>query len=466
MTRIRPISAACVFFLLCSLSNAAHSQHQEASTPTKLAEPAPSQTPLDLHPAHLLGPIDTAPHPYDDRATRPCKAIHGCLPYWIDPNLVPWDVVTHLACYAIVFHPDGTIENSWRWPWTATIAAARSRGIEVLPIITLGFDDDANETFLHDPVARSRMIDALRPMMTPHADGIYIDLEGNDSARWAPLIPDFARQLRSAFRADNPAFKIYAAVPPMDWTQGWDFIDAASACDALFFMGYDYFGPFSWFSGPSGPLTGLDFCITNSLNYYYRQLLTLHPDRLVLGVPFYANHWITQGPEPYSTVVRFVEQLHYDRAAELASPPGRQRFDGLSTTPWAVWNENDEWHQVWFDDVQSLSRKFDEVDARRLGGIGIWALGFDGQRPELHDLLVDRFIDSCARECVADMDDGSGAGRPDRGVTVDDLIFFLHAYSIGLIIADIDDGSGTGTPDSGVTVDDLVYYLARYVEGC
>lgn len=32
--------------------------------------------------------------------------------------------------------------------------------------------------------------------------------------------------------------------------------------------------------------------------------------------------------------------------------------------------------------------------------------------------------------------------------------------------ADIDDGSGTGTPDGGVTFDDLIYYLLRFDSGC
>ena len=33
-------------------------------------------------------------------------------------------------------------------------------------------------------------------------------------------------------------------------------------------------------------------------------------------------------------------------------------------------------------------------------------------------------------------------------------------------VADVDDGSGTGTPDGGVTIDDLIYYLTRFEAGC
>jgi hypothetical protein len=68
--------------------------------------------------------------------------------------------------------------------------------------------------------------------------------------------------------------------------------------------------------------------------------------------------------------------------------------------------------------------------------------------------------------CVADVDDGSGTGTPDGGVTIDDLLYYLGIYSAGSIAADVDDGSGTGTRDGGVTIDDLLYFLLRYEAGC
>ena len=68
--------------------------------------------------------------------------------------------------------------------------------------------------------------------------------------------------------------------------------------------------------------------------------------------------------------------------------------------------------------------------------------------------------------CVADVDDGTGTGSPDGGVTVDDLLYYLTQFNAGSLSADVDDGSGTGAPDGGVTVDDLLYYLVRYNAGC
>lgn len=68
--------------------------------------------------------------------------------------------------------------------------------------------------------------------------------------------------------------------------------------------------------------------------------------------------------------------------------------------------------------------------------------------------------------CMGDVDDGSFTGTPDGGVTIDDLLYYLSIYELGLGTADLDDGSGTGTPDGGVTIDDLLYFVLRYAAGC
>ncbi len=69
--------------------------------------------------------------------------------------------------------------------------------------------------------------------------------------------------------------------------------------------------------------------------------------------------------------------------------------------------------------------------------------------------------------CPADLDDGSGTGSPDDGVTIDDLVYFLDEFAMGSIEADLDDdGLDPASPDGGVTIDDLVFFLAHFADGC
>ncbi len=68
--------------------------------------------------------------------------------------------------------------------------------------------------------------------------------------------------------------------------------------------------------------------------------------------------------------------------------------------------------------------------------------------------------------CVADTDDGSGAGTCDGGVDISDLLYYLLLFDGGDLDADLDDGSSTGTPDGGVDISDLLYFLLRFDQGC
>jgi probable HAF family extracellular repeat protein len=98
------------------------------------------------------------------------------------------------------------------------------------------------------------------------------------------------------------------------------------------------------------------------------------------------------------------------------------------------------------------------ADGRRIVGVGVAqgaTLASEGFVATLGDAA-----------CAADLDDGSGSGTPDQGVTIEDLIYFLDAFQAGDTAADLDDGSGTGVRDGGVTIEDLIYFLQHFFDGC
>ena len=68
--------------------------------------------------------------------------------------------------------------------------------------------------------------------------------------------------------------------------------------------------------------------------------------------------------------------------------------------------------------------------------------------------------------CPADLDDGGGAGQPDGGIDINDLLYFLGQYESGVCGADLDGGAGNGLPDGGVDINDLLFFLAHYEGGC
>ena len=50
------------------------------------------------------------------------------------------------------------------------------------------------------------------------------------------------------------------------------------------------------------------------------------------------------------------------------------------------------WRQLYLDDATAIRAKYDIVNRYGLRGAGIWALGYDGTRPELWAAIKDKFI--------------------------------------------------------------------------
>ena len=68
-------------------------------------------------------------------------------------------------------------------------------------------------------------------------------------------------------------------------------------------------------------------------------------------------------------------------------------WDDVSQTPfYTYFDDNNQPRIVHFDNVRSLGIKYDFINSEKLRGVGIWALGYDGQSQDLEQLLIDKFI--------------------------------------------------------------------------
>jgi hypothetical protein len=112
--------------------------------------------------------------------------------------------------------------------------------------------------------------------------------------------------------------------------------------------------------------------------------------------------------------------------------------------------------------VAGIPAGYTLMTAQKINDLG-WIVGFGYGGGGMYKSYV---LKPRTSGCIADMDNGSGTGVPDGGVGIEDLLYFLGQYDLGLIRADVDNGSGTGTPDGGVGIEDLLYYLNRYRAGC
>jgi spore germination protein YaaH len=144
------------------------------------------------------------------------------------------------------------------------------------------------------------------------------------------------------------------------------------------------------------------------------------PQKLILGVPYYGFNWakgeeriieeIEENPnehddnpkdenedddedkkveiikdsitQTYSEIITNIEELN----AEVQwDEPGQVPFYEY------VDEETQKTRKVYFENEKSLSVKYQIAKEFDLAGVGIWALGYDGDRPELWKLLDTEF---------------------------------------------------------------------------
>jgi hypothetical protein len=72
----------------------------------------------------------------------------------------------------------------------------------------------------------------------------------------------------------------------------------------------------------------------------------------------------------------------------VAATNGPSYWDRTSQTPWTAYQNGSQWHQVYFDDPTSLALKARLANAYRIAGVGVWALGMDGNDPAMLAALL------------------------------------------------------------------------------
>ena len=104
----------------------------------------------------------------------------------------------------------------------------------------------------------------------------------------------------------------------------------------------------------------------------------------------------TVSPAQYGASVAVL----YETALQFATDNGRQ-YDPVEGVAWTTYQRQNctatygcvtATRELYYDDAQSLAAKYDLINSYGIRGVGIWALGYDGSRPELYQVIKDKFI--------------------------------------------------------------------------
>lgn len=242
----------------------------------------------------------------------------------------------------------------------------------VTPLATItnltqeGFSMELVHQVLNNPTARTNLINNIFYLVsTSGYGGVNIDFE-RVSAQDRDLFTGFLRQLKDKLMPEGYVLTI--AVPAktsedIPWLRGYDYGGIGSVVDVMFIMAYDWHHLGSK-PGPVAPITEVRRTVEFALEKVPRR-------KIILGVPLYGYDWlIPYNPETIAPAIS--NQGAIETAMRYQSPI--QYSEEYESPFFRYMDEQGRAHEVWFEDVRSMSEKMILVREYGLLGVGAWQL--------------------------------------------------------------------------------------------
>jgi spore germination protein YaaH len=328
------------------------------------------------------------------------RDVLGYLPYWSysanDPYVpLRWDLLTILAWFSVNMDGSGTItdRNGWGGATTAAIVQeAHAHGVRVIVTVT-NFNGAEISSIVNDASNRQRAIESCLELMDAHgADGINIDFEFVPKAARDGFVT-FMTELTDAVRAAAPnggPGHVSLAGPAIDWSGAYDYDVLLENTDGIMVMAYGYHWTQSTTPGPTSPLFSGDVWSSRSVSWTIDDYLTYggseNRGHVIIGLPWYGRSWKVANTDIPGVALSDGATRTFKAAEPEALALGKG-WEEVSQSTYYHKSSGGELSQIWYDDGRSFEAKIAYVDEMDLGGIGIWALGYEGAYPDLWDAI-------------------------------------------------------------------------------
>lgn len=306
-----------------------------------------------------------------DRAASVSGYAYPFISPWVLKETLPY--LTQLRVFSYGFTMEGELLPPSYGDDTWMIAEAVRFG--TLPVLTLtpfGPDGNFNNQLIHSVVNNeaytAKLIrNLLQTMEETGYRGLDIDFE-YILAQDRDAFTDFVRQVAEAMR--EAGYHTSVALAPKTSAdqkgllyEGKDYRALGEAADHVLLMTYEW----GYTYGPPMAVAPI-----NQVRKVVEYALTEIPaGKVDLGIPNYGYDWAL----PYERGVTKAATVNNVQAVRIAVEHGAQiRFDNLAESPYFRYTEDGVEHEVWFEDVRSLSAKFGLIKGYGLRGCGYWQI--------------------------------------------------------------------------------------------
>jgi len=314
---------------------------------------------------------------------------------------IRFDNLSTLALYNIAPTSNGSLREDYDSVISdhidQLIIKAHNNGVKVV----FSFGPPVGETEIIDSLlgnasAKNNTLNNILGFIQKHNfDGVDVDIEGINPTNSITgtsnkvLMTNFIKDLRTKLNTVNSNYSIYLVIGSyyQHEDEVLDIGNIQNYVDYIMMIGYDYYiGPIA---GSNAPIDSHneDPSIRDSVGHYSG---LMNKSKLLLGVGWFGYERTTQTGNLSSVATDDGIPYGYQDMKEGAAQYGRI-WDNTWKTPWYKYQVNGTWYQGHYDDIESLSIKYDLVISQNLAGIGIWQLEYGDKVPELWQLINEKF---------------------------------------------------------------------------
>lgn len=326
--------------------------------------------------------------------------IVGFLPYWLlskaDKKYERF--ITTLTYFGLAINADGSLmkktnpqelEPGWNAlsgeVVSARLADAEKNKLKKSLLIISG-DDEVISELLIDPVTSAKtMMTQIAPIMKENGfTDLNIDIEtfmeASESAR--NKFTEFIRTVKNELVSQNLGTLTIDLIPiALLRPKLYDPKALGALADIIVLMTYDYHYSGSFTSGAIAPIGGAGETLEFDVEVAVKEALKIMPkEKILLGVPLYGYQWETieaasesatiAGGSSTASVRRIKEKMHSCTDCVTG-------IDPISKEPYLIYKEGDVYNQIYYEDETSMKEKIKLAKQYNLGGIALWALGYE-----------------------------------------------------------------------------------------
>lgn len=328
----------------------------------------------------------------------------GFLPYWLldkaDKNYAQY--INTLAYFSLTVDADGSIQKTTN-PGEAEpgwhtldaglvdeVLAKTKKDTMTLSLVVFSGNNENIYNLMDEPEEHAQtMMNEVMPVMKEYGfTDLNIDIESvTEASPEAQLrFTRFMKIVRSELDK-NKGLTLSIDVSPIALFRSYlvNAEQVAPLVDRFILMGYDYHYPGSSVTGPVAPQSGAGNISEIDTHVGVQKSLEIMPaQKIVLAIPVYGYEWESLDTFNRAATIpssglaasnRRVEEFLADCTNCIV-----KREDAAAES-YVVYldPETDTYHQIFYPDTAATQVKVDYAKKMKLGGIGIWALGYEGE---------------------------------------------------------------------------------------